>query len=191
MTCRLDNLVFYAIIKKPSSYWNERHNAKLFGRITGAGDQNMQNRIHCLAGLPARRNSGREGLTLIEVMLVLVILMTLATVGMLAVNRTMKQANIRKANVDLSEFARLLDQYELEFGFFPSTDEGLNALCECPPSAPDNWYQIAKWNSPPLDPWKNQYMYQHPGSQGSDSFDLWSNGPDRISGTDDDIWYKR
>lgn len=139
-----------------------------------------------------KRKHGREGFTLIEVMLVLLILMTLATVGMLAVRQFRNQANIKKANIDLGEFARMLDAYELQIGFYPTTDEGLGALCECPQSVdPNNWFKIATWSSPPLDPWYNPYQYQYPGSQGSDSFDLWSCGPDGQSGTDDDIWYRR
>jgi len=139
-----------------------------------------------------KRNRSREGFTLIEVMLVLVIMMTLATVGMIALGSYRTKANISKANIDLGEFARMLEAYEINMGYFPSTDEGLGALCSCPASAdPSVWFKIAKWNTPPLDPWKNQYLYQYPGSEGSDSFDLWSCGPDGQSGTEDDIWYGR
>ena len=152
----------------------------------------MQNRNHCLAGLPARRNRGWEGFTLLEVMLVLLILMTLATVGMLGVQRYRTQAKNNLARIALGQLAQLMDHYEANFGHFPSTDEGLYALCECPASVdPSVWFQLAKWNTPPLDPWGSNYNYQYPGSQGSDSVDLWSNGPDGVSGTDDDIWYKR
>jgi general secretion pathway protein G len=136
-----------------------------------------------------RRNNGREGMTLLEVMLVLLILMTLATVGMLAVREYRIQARNNLAKIGLGELASLLEHYEGNIGHFPSTDEGLQALCECPPSVdPSVWFKIAKWNTPPLDPWGNNYNYQYPGSQGGASFDLWSSGPDGASGTEDDIW---
>ena len=152
----------------------------------------MQNRNHCLAGVPARRNRGREGFTLLEVMLVLVILMTLATVGMLGIQQYRTQARNKLARIALGEFASLLDHYDGNFGHYPSTEEGLYALCECPASMDTSvWFKLAKWTKPPLDPWENNFNYQYPGSQGSDSFDLWSNGPDGISGTDDDIWFGR
>jgi general secretion pathway protein G len=46
------------------------------------------------------------------------------------------------------------------------------------------------WNGPylerqPLDPWKREYQYQHPGAQNSLSFDLWSFGPDGQASDDD------
>ena len=138
-----------------------------------------------------RRNSGREGFTLLEVMLVLLILMTLATVGMFAVRNVRTRMNADLTRTRLGEFARFLDMYESFVGTFPSTDEGLHALCECPPTVDEStWSQVATWKTPPLDPWKNAFNYQYPGSRGND-FDLWSNGPDGISGTDDDIWFDR
>jgi len=153
----------------------------------------MQIRNHCLAGVPARRrNSGREGFTLLEVMLVLLILMTLATVGMFAVANVRARMKTDLTKTRLGEFARLLDLYEGFVGTFPSTDEGLYALCECPASVDESvWSKVATWTKVPLDPWNNPFNYQYPSSRGNDSFDLWSNGPDGISGTEDDIWFDR
>jgi general secretion pathway protein G len=139
-----------------------------------------------------RRNNGREGFTLLEVMLVLLILMTLATVGMFAVSNVRARMKADLARTRLGEFARLLDLYEGFVGSFPSTEEGLFALCECPSTVDETvWEKVATWSKLPLDPWDVEFNYQYPGSKGGDSFDLWSNGPDKISGTDDDIWFQR
>jgi general secretion pathway protein G len=35
--------------------------------------------------------------------------------------------------------------------------------------------------------WSNPYQYLYPGQRNPDSFDVWSFGPDRVNGTDDDI----
>jgi len=130
-------------------------------------------------------------MTLIEVMLVLFILMTLAGVGMVAIQSFRKQANINTAKMELGELATLLDHYENMIGFYPSSDEGLYALCQCPASVDESsWIKIAKWNSPPNDPWGNQYNYQCPGSNNAD-FDLWSNGLDGQANTEDDVYYTR
>jgi general secretion pathway protein G len=39
----------------------------------------------------------------------------------------------------------------------------------------------------PLDPWGEPYQYAYPGTRNKDSYDLWSKGPDKQSGTADDI----
>ena len=138
-----------------------------------------------------KKTSHRKGMTLIEVMLVLFILMTLASVGMLAVREFQKRANTNTARMQLGNLATLLDNYESQIGFFPSTEEGLHSLCERPASVDEAvWFKIATWNEPPSDPWGSVYNYQYTGG-GDDDFELWSSGPDRQSGTDDDIHYKR
>jgi len=100
--------------------------------------------------------------------------------------------NTQKVKVELDELVVLLERYKSNFGSYPSDKEGLETLCSCPPSAdPLKWVKIAKWNSPPLDPWGNTYHYNqylwHDGTR----FKLWSSGPDGISGTSDDIYYGR
>ena len=130
-------------------------------------------------------------MTLIEVMLVLFILMTLASVGMISIQAFRKQAKVNTARMELGELATLLDHYENMIGFYPTSDEGLYALCQCPPSVDEStWIQIARWNNPPNDPWGMAYNYQSPGSNNAE-FDLSSNGPDGQAGTDDDIFYTR
>ncbi|MCL2116853.1 MAG: type II secretion system protein GspG [Planctomycetaceae bacterium] len=132
-----------------------------------------------------RNNSVREGFTLVEVMLVLFIIMTLAAVGMVAVRNARNNSRIDLTKVQLSELAQSLERYEFRAGAFPSTAEGLEALA----LSVDGYDKEVKWDTPPLDPWKNNYNYQFPGSRGMDNFDLWSSGPDGQSGTEDDIWY--
>ncbi len=39
----------------------------------------------------------------------------------------------------------------------------------------------------PKDPWGGEYQFKSPGSRNADSYDIWSNGPDKQSGTTDDI----
>ena len=81
-----------------------------------------------------------------------------------------------------------LDLYELDNGTYPTTEQGLRALRVEPSSSP----RPRKWSGPylkrePLDPWKNPYQYQNPGSQNSDGYDLYSFGPDGQESGDDDI----
>ena len=139
-----------------------------------------------------KRNPKREGMTLIEVMLVLFILMTIASVGMVAVTKYRARAHNDFAKMQLGQLAELLDLYEGTVGNYPSTEEGLDALCTCPPSVDSStWVKTANWSTQPLDPWGNRYNYQYPGSGGMDTFDLWSSGADGQTGTEDDLVFKR
>jgi general secretion pathway protein G len=136
-----------------------------------------------------RRNSSREGMTLIEVMLVLLILMSIAAVGLLAWRNMAAEANKRQAVIALGEYARILDAYYSLYDRFPTTQEGLDALRNCPQSIDPSEYKPVLNREVRSDPWGSPYNYEYPGSRGGDDFDLWSNGPDMQSGTEDDIWY--
>ena len=138
-----------------------------------------------------RRNSGREGFTLLEVMLVLLILMTLAGAGVFAWRNYAAVAKERQAGILIGEYAGCLERYYGLYDCFPTTQEGLDALRNCPPSLDPSDYKSIVTGEIKRDPWGSTLNYEYPGSSGSDDFDLWSNGPDRVSGTEDDIWYKR
>ena len=81
-----------------------------------------------------------------------------------------------------------IDIFEQDCGRFPSKDEGLAALVTQPANAP-------KWKGPyikrgvPKDPWGNDYVYTYPGAHNTNSYDLYSLGPDGREGNDDiDNW---
>jgi general secretion pathway protein G len=143
--------------------------------------------------MPRRRlavSRRRRGFTLMEVMLVLVILVILGslTVGMFSSQQ--KQAAIRSTRAQIGLFKSPLDTYHLDMGAYPSTDEGLAALSQAPSSAANaaNWAGPYLEGTVPTDPWGNAYQYQYPGTKNTDRYDIWSFGPDRSNGTDDDIY---
>jgi general secretion pathway protein G len=92
-----------------------------------------------------------------------------------------------RAKVDIQTIVVTLKLYEARAGFFPTTEQGLQALVTKPASAPipANWE--AGLYDVPLDPWGKPYHYIRPGKHNPDSFDVWSDGPDKRSGTEDDI----
>ena len=116
------------------------------------------------------------GFTLLELLVVVLIIGLLA--GFVApryFNQVGKsEINVAKAQIDALEKA--LDQYRLDTGHYPTTELGLGALVQKPPSEP-------KWAGPylrkdvPLDPWGKPYVYKVPGEKGGD-FDLVSYGKD-------------
>jgi general secretion pathway protein G len=128
----------------------------------------------------------REAFTLIEVMLVLFILMVMAGIGIGAFRTYQKQANIREAKIFVSGMNTPLELYSQDHGSYPSTLEALLSPAEGVDPSKGSWPYIAKTAVKP-DPWGSPYQYVCPGQQNPDEYDLWSLGPDRISGTDDDI----
>lgn len=89
------------------------------------------------------------------------------------------KAETKAARAQLDSLEKALDQYRLDVGRYPSTEQGLNALIAQPGGD-------AKWAGPylrkglPLDPWSRPYSYKSPGDHGE--FDLFSYGRDGAQG---------
>ena len=133
----------------------------------------------------SNRRMRRRGFTLLEVLLVLAILVILtSTVGYYFVG-AQRRANIRAATVQINLIEKLLQDYHTDVGSFPDTQQGLAALRTAPAGIPNN-----KWAGPyaekdiPLDPWGSPYQYEFIGDE---KFRIWSYGPDRQAGSNDDI----
>jgi general secretion pathway protein G len=128
-----------------------------------------------------------SGFTLIELLLVLVILATLAAVVTPKFTKRSAQARITAAKTQISQFEVALDAFEIDVGRYPTTPEGLRALVEKPTTDADGWLQPYIKRDVPKDPWGNEYVYRYPGQYNEDGYDLYSLGPDRKLGGDDDI----
>jgi len=84
-----------------------------------------------------------------------------------------------------------LDTFKLDNGFYPSTEQGLDALIKKPTKGriPDKYPEegYLRKDTIPKDPYGNNFNYTYPGQINIDYFDLWSNGVDQEEGTSDDI----
>ncbi len=131
------------------------------------------------------RKIRRSAFTLIEVVVVIMILVTLAGVATPLYMNYVKKANVGAAKTQVKLIDDALMQYKLDVGSFPSADAGLQALVE-------NTDNNEKWNGPylkpavvPKDPWGNEYVYTIPGEDGRE-YDLSSLGADgQVGGTGD------
>lgn len=130
-----------------------------------------------------RRNKFlQQGMTLVELLVVLVILGLLAgLVGPQVLNQ-LGGAKSKTALVQVKDLEQGAELFKLDVGRFPSDQEGLKALIEKPSTAPG-------WNGPylkehriPLDPWGNAYHYQFPDSNGG--VRIYSLGADNAEGGD-------
>jgi general secretion pathway protein G len=85
------------------------------------------------------------------------------------------------ARAQIESFGQALDQFRLDVGRYPTTEQGLAALN----TAPAN---LTQWRGPylkreaPVDPWGTPYQYRSPGQHGE--YDLLSLGADAQPGGD-------
>lgn len=125
-----------------------------------------------------------QGFSLIEMLVVVVIIGVLAAVvGPRFMGKT-EQARIAAAKSQIENFSIALDSYQLDNGFYPTTEQGLKALIEKPGSGktPPNWRgpYLSKKSIPP-DPWGRPYIYVSPGKHHPD-YDLVCHGKDGKEG---------
>lgn len=126
------------------------------------------------------------GFTLVELLIVLVILATLAAIVVPKFSGRTEQARRTAARTQISTFETALDSYEADVGSYPSGADGLRALIEAPSNA-QGWRGPYLGKEIPTDPWGNAYTYECPGKHSVGGYDIMSMGADGRAGTDDDI----
>src|SRR5258708_2357584 len=135
--------------------------------------------------------NNRSGFTLVEMLLVVMIIATLAAMIVPRFAGRTQEARIAAATADVrSSLASGLDLYEVDNGVYPTTEQGLAALLS-PPGTPP---LPKKWRGPYLkkkgsfnDPWGNPYVYRSPGIHNPEDYDLYSLGPDGTEEGNDNI----
>jgi general secretion pathway protein G len=125
-------------------------------------------------GIWTTRRSG-AGFTLLELLVVLVIIGLL--VGYVAPKyfAQVGKSEVKVARAQIKGLEDALDQYRVDVGHYPNTEQGLAAL-DAMPSGESRWAGPYLKKAVPNDPWGHPYQYRMPGEHGE--FDLYSLGKD-------------
>ncbi len=115
-----------------------------------------------------RKREKDSGVTLIEMMVVLVIIGIVAALVVPNVIGRPDEARVAVANADLRTVAASLEMYRLDNRVYPTTAQGLAALVEKPSISPvpTNWTSGGYLPNMPQDPWGNPYIYASPAESG-------------------------
>jgi general secretion pathway protein G len=124
-----------------------------------------------------RRTTQRShsGFTLLELLVVVVIIGLLAGLVAPRYFNQVEKSHTRIAKAQIDSLEKALDQYRLDVGSYPTTEQGLQALFIKPGN-------LERWQGPylkkavPPDPWGRPYRYKSPGDHSD--YDLYSLGND-------------
>ncbi|MEJ2182152.1 MAG: type II secretion system major pseudopilin GspG [Nitrospirota bacterium] len=131
-----------------------------------------------------KRRRAEGGFTLIELIVVLVILSLLAAVVAPKMLSRAEDAKVTDAKVQMRNLETALKLFKLDNGFYPTTEQGLEALVEKPSTGriPKNYREegYLEKSRVPLDPWGNPFIYVSPGQ--NDDYEIVSMGADGQEG---------
>jgi len=128
-----------------------------------------------------------QAFTLVEMLLVLVILSTLAAIIYPSMAKHGLRARITAIKEQMQILRTSLSQFEMDNDHYPQGRNGLLELVQRPRDA-KNWRgPYLEKKVVPKDAWGHDFIYECPGKHSPESYDIVSLGPDGIEGTEDDI----
>lgn len=121
-----------------------------------------------------------RGFTLIEIMVVMIILGILASLVLPRLMGHTDKARVTEAEIQMKNFETALRLFKMDNGFYPSTEQGLEALIRIPETGqiPENYRPGGYLDKKRIetDPWGNEYIYISPGE--NDEYEIITYGAD-------------
>ena len=121
-----------------------------------------------------------RGFSLIDMMIVLTLIGLIMVAIGVGVMGQFSKGQVSAARTQAYEISKQLDLYRLEFGHYPSSSEGFDALVNPPRGEP-------YMDKVPVDSWGNEFLYVYPGEKNRKKPDIRSKGDDGVENTEDDI----
>lgn len=128
------------------------------------------------------RRNPRAGLTLLEIMVVMAIIVLVAGLAAPRLMDSFGRAKSQSAQISMANLKSALQLYYIDTGRYPTEAEGLNALVSMPSG-------VTNWHGPYLDgpngltdPWGRSFLYRYPTPDGG--FELLTLGRDGQPGGD-------
>lgn len=118
----------------------------------------------------------QRGMTLVEIMVVLVIVGMIAGVAGVAVVKQLEKAKIQTTRQKVANLENAINLHYAQESEYPEQGNWQGAL--------EEGGYVKKVQK---DEFKQDFIYRNPGVKNADSFDIFSGGPDKAEGTDDDI----
>ena len=139
-----------------------------------------------------KNNQGRprlaRGFSLFEMVIVMGIIGVILGSVIFASKSFGDSARVQTTRQDFTTLITHLDQYRnIGRNGYPTEPQGLEALIKKPGSSPIPRDWVQSLPEMPKDPWGNPYTYKFPGSKKPNEPELISNGPDGVSGNEDDL----
>jgi len=127
-----------------------------------------------------------RGFSLIEIMVVLAIMGLMAAIVAPRVMNALSTGQGQKVRADFKNIETALKMYKMENGFYPTSEQGLEALVTKPEGTPEprSYPSNGYIDRLPKDPWQYSYVYLSPGE--GKPYDIYSLGADGLEGGEED-----
>ncbi len=126
-------------------------------------------------------SNSHKGFSILEILIGLTLIGFTGTFVATKVYDQLQEGKVQTAKIQINKLGEALRDFRRHCGFYPTSDQGLDALIEkpggreCKRYAPGGYLSKGKI---PLDPWDNNYFYESDGR----TYTMISYGADNIEG---------